>query len=83
MGNALFIFVLLKVEYSNIKHMGAIVIKSDSKSLKLITEIARRMGGEVTKLDNEQLEDFTFGEMLKEAKTGKTVSRETIMQKLK
>ena len=63
--------------------MGAIVIKSDSKSLKLIMEIAKRMGGEVSKLDDEQLEDFTFGEMVKEAKTGKTVNRETIMQKLK
>jgi hypothetical protein len=61
--------------------MGAIVIKSDAKSLKLIMEIVRRMGGEVAKLDDEQLEDFTFAEMMKEAKTGKTVSRETIMQK--
>ena len=63
--------------------MGAIVIKSDSKSLKLIMEIAKRLGGQVAKLDDEQLEDFTFGEMLKEAKTGKSVSRETIMQKLR
>lgn len=58
--------------------MGAIVIKSDAKSLKLIMEIAKRMGGVVAKLDNDQPEDFTFGEMMKEAKTGKTVSRETI-----
>lgn len=63
--------------------MGAIVIKSDSKSLKLIMEIAKRMGSQVAMLDDDQLEDFTFGEMLKEAKTGKLVSRETIMQKLK
>ena len=63
--------------------MGAIVIKSDTKSLKLIMEIAQRMGGEVAKLNDEQLEDLTFGEMLKKAKTGRTVSRETIMQKLK
>ena len=63
--------------------MGAIIIKSDSKSLKLISEIAKRMGSEVAKLDNEELEDFTFGEMLKEAKTGKTVSPDMIMQKLK
>ena len=62
--------------------MGAIVIKSDAKSLKLIMEIAKRMGGEVAKLDNKQLEDFTFGERMKEAKTGKTVSRETIMLNL-
>ena len=63
--------------------MGAIIIKSDAKSLKLIMEIAKRMGSQVAKLDDDQLEDFTFGEMLKEAKTGKLVSRETIMQKLK
>jgi len=37
--------------------MEAIVIKSDEKSLKLIMEIAKRLGGEVSKLDNEQLEE--------------------------
>ncbi len=63
--------------------MGAIVVKSDAKSLKLITELVNRLGGDVVKLDDKQLEDFTFGEMIKEAKTGKTVSRETIMKKLK
>jgi len=62
--------------------MGAIVIKSDSKSLKLIALLAKRLGSQVAKLDDEQLEDFTFGQMLKEAKTGETVSRESIMQKL-
>lgn len=62
--------------------MGAIVIKSDSKSLKLIAQLAKRLGSQVAKLDDEQLEDFTFGQMLKEAKTGEAVSRESIMQKL-
>jgi len=51
--------------------VGAIVIKSDSKSLKLTTEIAKRMGGEVAKLDNEQLENFTFYEMRKKPKQAK------------
>lgn len=63
--------------------MEAIIIKNDSKSIKLIMEIAKRMGSEVSKLNDDQLEDFTFGEMLKESKTGELVSRETIMQKLK
>ncbi len=63
--------------------MGAIVVKSDAKSLKLITELVNRLGGDVVKLDDKQLEDFTFGEMIREAKTGKTISRETIMKKLK
>lgn len=62
--------------------MGAIVIKNDSKSLKLIAQLAKRLGSQVANLDDEQIEDFTFGQMLKEAKTGETVSRESIMQKL-
>lgn len=66
-----------------INNMGAIVIKNDSKSLKLISELAKRLGSKVAKLNDEQLEDFTFGEMMKEAKTGETVSRESVMQKLK
>ena len=63
--------------------MGAIVIKSDKKSLKLIIELVKRLGGDVVQLSDEELEDFTFGEMMKEAKTDKTVSRDTIMKKLK
>jgi len=62
--------------------MGAIVIKNDSKSLKLIAELAKRLGSKVANLNDEQFEDFTFGEMMKEAKTGELVSRESIMQKL-
>lgn len=62
--------------------MGAIVIKNDSKSLKLISELAKRLGSKVANLNDEQFEDFTFGEMMKEAKTGDLVSRESVMQKL-
>jgi hypothetical protein len=62
--------------------MGAVVIKSDKKSLRLITELAKRLGGDVVKLNDEELEDFTFGEMMKEARTDKTVGRDTIMKKL-
>jgi hypothetical protein len=40
--------------------MRAIVVKSDAKSLKLIMEIAKHMGGEVAKIDDDQLEDFYF-----------------------
>jgi hypothetical protein len=62
--------------------MGVLVIKNDPKSLKLIAELAKRLGSKVANLDDEQFEDFTFGEMMKEAKTGDLVSRESIMQKL-
>ncbi len=62
--------------------MDAIVIQSDKKSLKIISEFAKNLGGNVIKLNHEQLEDFTFGQMVKEAKTGKTVERDTILKKL-
>jgi hypothetical protein len=63
--------------------MGAIVIKSDAKNLRLISELAKRLGSQVANLSDDQLEDFTFGEMMKEVKTGKCESREIIMEKLK
>jgi hypothetical protein len=58
--------------------MGAIVIKNHSKSLKLISELAKRLGSKVAKLDEEQLEDFTFGEMMKAEGTGDLESREML-----
>jgi len=73
---------MLKFEKIIIKEMEAIVIQSDPKSLKIITELAKHLGENVIRLNQDQLEDFTFGTMLKEAKTGKTVSRESIMNKL-
>jgi hypothetical protein len=53
--------------------MGAIVIKSDTTNLKLITKLAKCLGSDVVKLNEEQLEDFTFGEVMKESKTGKMI----------
>lgn len=63
--------------------MGAILIKADSKSLKLITELAKQLGCKVSKLENEQLENIAFVEILKVARTSEKVSRETVMRELK
>lgn len=63
--------------------MAAILIKSDSEeNLKLLKAIAERLGEKATKLNEEDLEDFAFGLMMKKARTGKTVSKEAVMKKL-
>lgn len=62
--------------------MGAIIIKADSQSNKILSDLARKLGGDVINLNDDQFEDFLLGSMMDSAKTGKTVSRESIMKKL-
>jgi hypothetical protein len=50
----------LKCSNSMIKVMNAIVIKDNKKSLKLLEQIAKRMGSEVVQLDDEQLATIVF-----------------------
>ncbi len=63
--------------------MGAIIIKADKKSNKILSELAKKLGGDVLSLDDDQYEDFTLGYVMDSVKTGKTVSRESIMARLK
>lgn len=63
--------------------MSAIVIQGKKKDIKLLEKLAQKIGGKVSSLSDEQVEDINFGEMLDEAKTGEEVSRNTIMEKLK
>jgi hypothetical protein len=60
--------------------MGAIIIKADKKSNKIMTDLAKKLGGNVIALADDQYEDFAFGSMMDSVKTGETVSRESIMQ---
>jgi len=63
--------------------MAAIIIKSDNaRNLKLLTEIAERLGEEVGKINESQIEDITLGILMKKVKTGKDVSRNTIFKAL-
>lgn len=62
--------------------MGAIIIKADSQSNKILSDLARKLGGDVITLNDDQFEDFLLGSMMDSAKTGKTVSRESILKKL-
>lgn len=62
--------------------MGAIIIRADSRSNKILSELARKLGGKVLNMNDEQFEDFALGSLMDSVKTGETVSREDIMKKL-
>lgn len=62
--------------------MGAIIVKADKKSNKILSELARRLGGSVINLEDEQYEDIALGAAMDSVRTGELVDRETIMQKL-
>ena len=63
--------------------MGAIIIRTDQKSSKLLKELAVQLGAVVTNLKDEQYEDFMLGTFIDSEKTGEIVSREEIFKKLK
>lgn len=63
--------------------MGAIIIRADNKSNRILSELARKLGGTVINLEDEQYEDLALGAAMDETKTGETVDRESIMRKLK
>lgn len=63
--------------------MTTIVIQADTKSNKILSELAKRLGGKVLSLTSEQYEDFALGSLMNEVKTNETVSRDIIMKKLR
>jgi len=63
--------------------MGAIIIKADKKSNKLLTDLAKKLGGNVISLADDQYEDFAIGSAMDSIKTGKTIDRDSIIMKLK
>ncbi|WOK08775.1 hypothetical protein RT717_09020 [Imperialibacter roseus] len=63
--------------------MGAIIIKADKKSNKLLSDLAKKLGGNVMNLADEQFEDFAIGSAMDAAKTGETVDRNSILAKLR
>ncbi len=57
-------------------------MKADRKSNKILSELARRLGGSVINLEDEQYEEIALGTAMDAIKTGELVDRESIMQKL-
>lgn len=62
--------------------MGAIIIKADKKSNKILSDLARKLGGSVIVLEEEQYEDFALGSAMDKVKIGELADRESIMRKL-
>lgn len=62
--------------------MSAIVIRADKKSKKILSELAKKLGGSVIDLNDEQYEDIALGNLMDDVKTNETVDKETIMKKL-
>jgi len=62
--------------------MSAIIIQADPKSNKILAELAKKLGGNVLAIDDDQYEDIALGVLMDKKKTRKTVSRNEIMKKL-
>jgi hypothetical protein len=63
--------------------MSTILIKANKQNNKILAELAKKLGGDVIDLNDEQFEDFQLGRLMDAVKTGKTVSRDIILKKLK
>ncbi len=63
--------------------METLIIRTQNKrNFKLLKELAMQLGESVEVPSLERAEDLAFGKMMEEAKTGTSVSRETIMEAL-
>ena len=63
--------------------MSTLVISTDSKNSRILSELAERLGASVMKINDAQYEDLVLGALMDAEKTGINVSRETIFKKLK
>jgi hypothetical protein len=64
--------------------MEVVIIKSmNPDHVRLITEFAEKLGDEVNLINEEDAEDYALGKLMLQKKTGREVSREVIMAKLR
>lgn len=63
--------------------MSAILIRLNKENNKILAELAKKLGGNVIDLNNDQFEDLMLGKLMDSVKTGKTVSKSTILKKLR
>lgn len=62
--------------------MSTILIKADKQSNKILSDLAKKLGGDVLDVNDDQFDDIILGLKMDKVKTGKTVSKSTIMKKL-
>ena len=62
--------------------MNTLVIQSDKRKSKIITDLVKELGGKVYDVSNDIIEDIALGDLMNNVKTNELVSREQIMNKL-
>jgi hypothetical protein len=60
-----------------------IITTKNAENTKLLLQLVKKLGEKGKILNKQEQEDFLLGNIIKTEKTGKTVSRDTIMKKLK
>ena len=63
--------------------MAAIIIKVDNESNKILTRLAKKLGGDVISSGDDQFEDFALGTLMDQEKTGERVPKEEVLKKLR
>ena len=63
--------------------MSIIMIAADAQSSKILSSLAKRLGGKVVGLTRQQYEDFLLGELMEKSKTKRIVSRASVMKELR
>ena len=64
--------------------MSTLVIQSKSKNnLKLLSELAKKIGDKAVVLSKEQAEDLAMGNYMNRIRTGKDVEIAQVMKKLR
>jgi hypothetical protein len=63
--------------------MAAIIIKSDNaKNLRLLADLAQRLGDQATAINAEALEDLMLGELMNRQKTGTKADKQKVVKML-
>lgn len=62
--------------------MGAIVIKGDKKSQKILKDLADHLGAKIHTMSDDEYEDFLLGAIIRDEKTKEKVDRDSIMKEL-
>lgn len=64
--------------------MKTAILSSDSENeLRLLVELAERLGVKVLKLSEEELEDYGLGKAIREGKTGELIDAEKFLDFLR
>lgn len=63
--------------------MSTILIKANKENNKILTQLAKKLGGNVIDVNDDAFDDLMLGKLMDSVKTGKTVPRSTIIKKLR